>query len=78
MMDIYKIPIINKVLEKQNKFDYIQIIPKGLDCYILVEYNNIFVKNVPGHTTFSSFISFQKYNTSRVIVVKLKSDLKWT
>ena len=42
MMDIYKIPIINKVLEKQNKFDYIQIIPKGLDCYILVEYNNIF------------------------------------
>jgi len=39
---IYKLPIIHKVFEKKNNFDYIQIIPKGLDCYILVEYNNVF------------------------------------
>jgi hypothetical protein len=41
-MDLYKIPIINRVFDKKNRFDYIQIIPKGLDCYILVEYNNVF------------------------------------
>lgn len=41
-MDVYKVPVMNKVFEKRNKFDYIQIIPKGLDCYILVEYNNVF------------------------------------
>ena len=41
-MDLYKIPAIHKVFNKTNKCDYIQIIPKGLDCYILVEYNNVF------------------------------------
>lgn len=41
-MNLYKIPILQKIIEKKNKFDYIQIIPKGLDCYILVEYNNVF------------------------------------
>jgi hypothetical protein len=41
-MDLYKIPFLNKVFEKKNHFDYIQVIPKGLDCYILVEYNNVF------------------------------------
>ena len=41
-MNLYKIPSIHKVFEKTNTCDYVQIIPKGLDCYILVEYNNVF------------------------------------
>ena len=74
-MDLYKIPAMNKVFEKKNQFDYIQIIPKGLDCYILVEYNNVFNFYHIDHTTDTPLLNKIPFLKKTIPNVKLPNVL---